>query len=457
MRRALLVRVTGLALLLGTVTIACTPDGGRGHVAGLSDRAAPGAEAARAALARHQGARAVALAERAVAETPQDAALRRLLGQAYLADGRARAAATAFDEALRLAPDQASATLGLALAEIGLGDAARARTRLAALAGRAPVADLGLALALAGDRAAGIAMLTQLIRDGQSDARARQNLAFALALDGRWAEARGMAMQDTPPDRIEAQIAGWAALTGPDAAARQIAHLFDTTPRSDDMGEPSALALALPASAPVALAAAEPAPVPATVPAPHAAPAIAAAPPPSTESAPAPVPAQVAEQMERPAALPMPAIAPDPDFGADLAARAARSALLLRTAQAMIPPLVRAPAAPSRLWPMGQGAAGFVVQLGAYARPAAADAAWREASRLSPRVARLTPVRGGVGQGGAALVRLSVGGFASRDAAAALCTAIRARGGACFVRAAAGDAPLRFVSRAAVPPRLALR
>jgi hypothetical protein len=43
--------------------------------------------------------------------------------------------------------------------------------------------------------------------------------------------------------------------------------------------------------------------------------------------------------------------------------------------------------------------------------------------------------------------RLSVAGFQSHGDASRVCQKVRSRGGACFVRAVAGDAPVRWASR----------
>ena len=43
--------------------------------------------------------------------------------------------------------------------------------------------------------------------------------------------------------------------------------------------------------------------------------------------------------------------------------------------------------------------------------------------------------------------RLSLKGFASDGEARALCMKLKAKGATCFVRNAAGDAPVRFVSK----------
>jgi hypothetical protein len=43
--------------------------------------------------------------------------------------------------------------------------------------------------------------------------------------------------------------------------------------------------------------------------------------------------------------------------------------------------------------------------------------------------------------------RLSIKGFASREEAADRCELLQRRGGKCFVRTFAGDAPVQFASR----------
>jgi cell division septation protein DedD len=93
------------------------------------------------------------------------------------------------------------------------------------------------------------------------------------------------------------------------------------------------------------------------------------------------------------------------------------------------------------------GASKAVVQLGAYATQAGVKAGWETISRrhaaLSPYVpssARFNDARGSV-------YRLSLKGFASDGEARQLCMKLKAKGATCFVRNAAGDAPVRFASR----------
>ena len=253
MNRKTLARIATMSLMLGVSTIGCTPGGQGGHPAALAGQAPKPdkpalrlAAQARLALAAHKGDAAVAAAEQAVALQPSDAGYRMLLGQSYLAAGRFGSAETAFRDSLTLSPGQSKAQFDLALAQIAQGHGSEAQADLHALGGAIPAGDVGLALALAGDRQGAITMLTDLVRSGKSDPRSRQNLALTFALDGRWREARAVAMQDTAPDKIDAQLAGWAELAKPTATGSvQIASMLGVTPAADP-GLPTALALATP-------------------------------------------------------------------------------------------------------------------------------------------------------------------------------------------------------------------
>jgi cell division septation protein DedD len=221
-----------------------------------------------------------------------------------------------------------------------------------------------------------------------------------------------------------------------------------------DPGMPTMLALAVPSptDTPVALAAASPfAPTPgaAQIPAFQL-----AALSPRTIAPSVPVP------LDAPAAItatPADAPASAVMLAAQNDAAAARPAapatpLLLRVSTPAAPPfLLRAPRSALRkalLTIQPQTAlrrSGYVVQLGAFRRAGAIQAAWARAAKLMPRLASFSPVHAEFSASGGALVRLSVGGFETRDDATRLCTQIHARGGQCFVREIAGDAPVQWV------------
>jgi hypothetical protein len=49
--------------------------------------------------------------------------------------------------------------------------------------------------------------------------------------------------------------------------------------------------------------------------------------------------------------------------------------------------------------------------------------------------------------------RLAVAGFGSHAEASQVCRSVRAKGGACFVRPVAGDAPVQWAARYGAPRR----
>ncbi|WP_239804527.1 tetratricopeptide repeat protein [Croceicoccus hydrothermalis] len=195
------------------------------------------------ALARGQSDTAIAIAERAVLTRPDDAATRAMLGRAYLDAGRLVSAREALGDAVTLGDGSARTALMLALAQIGTGYPRIAIATIEAQGTAIPASERGLALALAGETARGVQILTDAIRDGDSSVRARQNLAYAFALDGRWRDARIMAAQDVPADRLDQRITRWAMTARPDLSAQRIAGLLNTHLAEDDRGQPIQLAL----------------------------------------------------------------------------------------------------------------------------------------------------------------------------------------------------------------------
>ncbi len=193
-------------------------------------------------LADVDGDAVVAKAERRVERSPESASARTELAQAYLLSGRFDSAATTFEDAVALGGDNARTGLGLALAYIGAGRNAEAFAVLGRWREEMPQADFGLAIALAGRPALGVAVLTEAVRGGDNDAKTRQNLAYAYALDGKWAQARLIASQDVPADQLEARLQEWARKARPAASRERVAGLLGTPVRADP-GQPAALAL----------------------------------------------------------------------------------------------------------------------------------------------------------------------------------------------------------------------
>lgn len=418
MKRKAFAKAAVASMLIGTTMVGCTGAAFRTTAAVAPqkpDRLAAGVEKA---LADRDGARAVELAEAAVQAAPQDAGYRQLLGRAYVAGGRFASAETALADAMTLGNRDARTIITLALVQVGLGKDRAARDLLASHADIVPAADYGLAMAMAGDAPEGVRILSEMIHDPSANARTRQNLAYAYALAGRWKDARMMAGFDLDPLAANQRITQWAQNAAPGLSQQRVAALMGVTIDGADAGQPVALALAPPASparmveaapveqaveaGPVALAAADPAPAPL--------PAMAEAPAPMIQAIAAPVRVAAPRQA-----------AP---------ARVAAAARMQR-APRLQPAAFRA---------SGKGGGHWVVQLGAYDNAAIAKEKWFSMARRNSMLANLPVVTSQIAVNGATLARLAVGGFDERAEAVALCRAIQARRGQCFVRENVADA-----------------
>jgi Flp pilus assembly protein TadD len=440
MNRTIL-KLAASALIIGTVGAATATE-----VTPKAIKAAEqAADNALAALKKHQMQDAVRYAERAVAYNPSSAQHRALLGQAYLHSGRFNSAETAFTDALRLQPDHGRAALGLALTEIALRKNDQAIAALDTARGRVPDADVGLGLALAGDNAAALAMLEPTARSTDANAKIRQNLALTYALAGRWAEARTTAAQDIAPDQVDPRMVEWARFARPRGSNEQVASLLGVKPVLDG-GMPSQLALleAKPVAAPVALAAVEPQPQPVVAePAP--------APEPVVEVASAPEPAAPVSLI-RPVDVPQPVLAPAAAPAPAKPVKVAKPYLVSASATnapkpAFVKPVVAKPVLVSR--PVARGG-NFVVQLGAFSSEDRLERGWNNSVSKVSWLKGYTPVSTSFKSpaDGRTLHRLAISGFESRIEAVNLCRKVRERGGVCFVRGTAGDAPIQWAKRA---------
>jgi D-alanyl-D-alanine carboxypeptidase len=429
-------------------------------------------EQAMRSIRQGQIGQALAAMENAVALSPRDAGYRLMLADIYMKSGRFESARATYADVLELNPGQVRATLSFALMHIALGRPQAAVAHLDEIEGRAAPADVGLAYALAGLPERAIEILAPAARELDATPRLRQNLALSYALAGDWRRARTIAAQDISPADLAARLQHWAAFAHPDAAgATRVASLLGVTP-GQDPGQPVRLALDASAPAPVApapvhtadIAPAAAVPVPAVpirtaemapvrtaplsdfgVSSSVAAPAAAA--PPS----PAPLPAVRAPAAEAPSYyLPAPTPAPAPAERSVEEVRYAAAAQTLtrptpavvRTASVTLPAPVFRREAPS----VRPGNSRFVVQLGAYNDEAVAEAGWVQLSRRFG-LSGYAPLTMTFALNGRTMHRLSIAGFAAQTDAARLCRSIKARGGACFVRANAGDASVRWTAR----------
>jgi len=227
----------GLAITTALAGVALT---------GCTTNAAPLAgksfEKAQTALVKGNSGQAVQHAEDAVLAEPRNAGFRAMLGAAYLKEGRFQAAATSFGDAMTLGNTDARTVLSYALAETATGNNAVALATLKEYREAIDPADLGLAYALAGEPARGVHILSNALRNGQSTAKVRQNLAYAYALQGNWRSARLMAAEDVPAHQINDRIAEWAANVAPEAHQARVAKLLNVKAQQDS-GQPARLAL----------------------------------------------------------------------------------------------------------------------------------------------------------------------------------------------------------------------
>jgi hypothetical protein len=145
---------------------------------------------------------------------------------------------------MQLGDSSPRTVLSLALARTGEGKYAEAGELLNAHERDIPTADVGLALALAGQPERGVHLMSNAIRAGENTPKMRQNLAYAYALAGRWREARLMAAEDVPADQVSDRIGEWAATAAPEAWQLRVARLLDVPAGAQDGGLPAQLALA---------------------------------------------------------------------------------------------------------------------------------------------------------------------------------------------------------------------
>ncbi len=419
-------------------------------LAGCTTTTAPRAEVsfgqAQTALAKGEVTKAIQHAEAAVLAEPRNPGFRALLGAAYLEAGRFQAAATSFGDALDLGDENPRTVLSFALAKIALGDSRAAVSVLDDNAQIIDPADLGLALALAGQPERGVHVLINAVRSAEeATPKLRQNLAYTSALAGNWRAARVMAAEDVPADQLEARLSQWAAMSAPDMAQQRIASLLDVRPVADG-GQPQHLALAnFPEQAvmvaeaaaqgdsgfdvagePVEVASAQSSPAfSAAFAAPQAAPqpAIETVPVPASTAAAGPryVSNPVVQQLSG-AARPRVAAAPAATAAPRVAAASQRR---------MAAPATATPAAA----PAQKGPATHLVQLGSYDNKAEATRGWSALQAKFPQLKDRQPVITEAVVNGRTFWRVAAEGFTAQSAKA-MCGTIKSQGRGCFAYAA---------------------
>jgi D-alanyl-D-alanine carboxypeptidase len=87
-----------------------------------------------------------------------------------------------------------------------------------------------------------------------------------------------------------------------------------------------------------------------------------------------------------------------------------------------------------------------VVQLGSYRSPQYVAAAWSTLTKRYPALRAYLPLRARFDSANGTYWRLSIQGFGNQREAIARCQQLKSNGGKCFVRTAAGDAPVQIAS-----------
>ena len=439
-------------IVLGSMIAGCAAPQARTasatHFGGKADVDTGLATRALAALNSNKVPEAIDLAERAVGKTPMDAGFRALLGNAYFAGGRFVSAEQAYRDALTLYPSQPQVVLKLALVEIAQGKDAEAVSVLNQGRDVLDASDYGLALALAGHPAQAIAVLEPAARATNADATVRQNLALAHALAGDWNEARIIASQDVAANQLDARMQQWMKLASPKNPSDQVASLVGVTPAATDAGQPVRLALNNGGNTQLADAAA---PAIAAKPAaPKVQVAEAAAPAPATPAfiqAPTPAPVKVTLASVPPAPPPPRTTMATLASAAVSEAKAVLSTFMPHAAPVAKPAKPRVVAAAAKRPAFRDGKSPTVLQLGAYGSPERVLAAWNGAAHKFGALKAYMPMSARFASPKGTFYRLSVRGFSGVSEANALCASIKRKGGTCFVRNFAGDAPVQYASR----------
>lgn len=456
----IIMKLAASTLVISASLTGCGPVGGD-SVASVSSKpvspkdATKYAEKAEIALAKGNVEDAIGYAEHSVAAIGHDANTRALLGQAYLAAGRFHSAERSFLDAMDLGKSDARTILSLGLAQLAQGKANKAQQLIENNRQFIPTADYGLALALAGDAKGAIAELEEAIRSSNVTARTRQNLGLAYALDGRWKEAKLMAVQDIAPTNVDARIMQWAQMARPGAYELRVASVLDVRPALSDPGQPVRLALNVAPVAPVAPAvdySREVASFDRDIPSPKNE---------VTESADMDFKADFLanddNMLVTKVDVPASAAVTKASFTSAAVTPLIKTAAPVKAAEIVKKPAVEkiafTPLEQSQ--PNGQ----YLVQVGAFSSPENVQRAWVILSAKNKELIEYQYVSSTVKLNGRTLYRLSAVGFGSEQSAKAMCGGIKARGGGCIVRHVRNLGPTELVGTvsAKTPRQLASR
>jgi D-alanyl-D-alanine carboxypeptidase len=438
-------------------------------------KAAMWAKKADLAKSKGQMEKALMFSELAVEGDMNNLHYRGNLAQMYMSQGRFQSAERTWMDVMELGQVDARSIISLSLSRIAQGKVESAVALVDANRSLIPASDYALTLALAGKSGQAVEILTDAIRSDNASSRTRQNLALAYALEGRWREARVMASQDMPQDRVNERIAEWAQYARPGSYQMRVAGLLKVTPK-DDAGQPVRLALnstenrmaavddtsvlTVPYSpaptgqlnaigpAPVADsngfdAANEAVPEMAAPVAPPVEPAVQVA-----MSEPVNVPAQnlegnVVGVMSNGIQMVSIPVLADYSLSEAPLIKASKSPAKLASKTGKPVKLALADVAPKA----GRLAGGsHVVQLGAYGSAAQAKSAWDYLRNKHTFLTGFSSASSTVVVNGKTFVRLAASGFDSAASAANMCNKIKLAGGSCIVRSIPSKQPVGLAS-----------
>lgn len=470
MKRDMILKLAASTMVISTTLTGCGPFGG-GSVASSSSKpatvkdGAKYAKKAEKALSKGQVENAVIYAERSVAGVGNDPETRALLGQAYMAAGRFYSAERSFLDAMELGKNDARTVLSLSMSQLAQGKANKAKQLIEANRQFIPTADYGLALALTGDPKAAISLLENAIRSNNASGRTRQNLGLAYALDGRWKEAKLMAMQDMTPATVDNRIMQWAQMARPGAYEVRVASLLNVQPIANDPGQPVRLALNAAPSMPAVASPAEDysrevasfdrdTPLPAVGPAPVAESDVDfMAKENNVKVTPVAIPASnvSAAEIEAPLikAVAEPVrVAPEKTFIAEVEAAPPKEPAPVATAAAqaisVVKPVMQKVAFTPRARAIDTDK--HLVQLGVFSSPENVKRAWGILSTQNSDLSSFQYASSPIQRNGKTLYRLAAMGFGNERSAKDMCAGIKAKGGNCIVRNVKAVRPTQMVS-----------
>ena len=170
---------------------------------------------------------AAEMLEEALAEHPENVAMRAELGKALVASGRTADAIDSLNETIELAPDDWEVYSALGIAYDLFDDPGKAQESYRTALELSPqnmsvINNLALSVALSGQIDKGIAMLERTSSLPGAMPHIRQNLALMYAMKGDVKRARSLAEQDLPAEMVRHNVDVYERLSAALAGAEEL-------------------------------------------------------------------------------------------------------------------------------------------------------------------------------------------------------------------------------------------